>query len=91
MSQQIYVGNLSWNTSNEALRLAFEPFGKVTEARWQRWDAARKQGLGCVSFERAKDAAQAISAMNDHDINGQLIQVGESMDEVLSRKREKWR
>ena len=79
MSKKIFVGNLSWNTTDESLREAFEAHGTVTEAKviLER-DTGRSRGFGFVTMEDGGDAA--ISAMDGQNLDGRDVRVNEAQD-----------
>jgi len=81
MSKKLFVGGLSWNTTDQSLQTAFSRFGEVTEARViTDRDTGRSRGFGFVTFENAEHASAAISAMNETDLDGRTIKVNEAMD-----------
>ena len=73
------MGGLSWNTTDDSLRRAFEEFGEVTEARvvYER-DTGRSRGFAFVSFKNVTDGDAAISKMDGADLDGRQIRVSES-------------
>jgi len=90
MAKQVFVSNLDWNTSDEALHRAFAPYGDILEARWLKWDAGRRYGLGVVSFRDDAAARAAIAAMQDAELDGHRLVVDTSEETVTARKRERW-
>jgi len=73
---RLFVGSLSWETSDNDLRAAFEEFGKVSDAVVvQDRDTGKSRGFGFVTMEDRKDAAKAIEAMNDAELHGRNIVV----------------
>ncbi|MEI8202628.1 MAG: RNA-binding protein [Bacteroidota bacterium] len=75
----IYVGNLSFNTSNEDLRLLFESYGDVDAAKVvinQRWQ--RSKGFGFVEMTWDDHAKAAISALQGTEFMGRPIKVAEA-------------
>ncbi|MGF1467613.1 MAG: RNA recognition motif domain-containing protein [Sandaracinaceae bacterium] len=76
MSNRLFVGGLSWNTTEEGLREAFEAFGEVTDAKGiTDRDTGRSRGFGFVSFTRASDAERAIQEMDGRDLDGRSVRV----------------
>ena len=77
----IYVGNLSWNSTEEGLQAAFEAFGEVTSAKIiSDRETGRSRGFGFVEMTDASAAKQAIEAMNDKDLDGRTLRVNEARE-----------
>ncbi|KAJ7928611.1 hypothetical protein B0H13DRAFT_990965 [Mycena leptocephala] len=76
MSAKVYVGNLSWNTTDDTLRNAFSEFGQVLDSIVMRdRDTGRSRGFGFVTFGSAQEAESAISNLNEQDLDGRRIKV----------------
>jgi len=81
MSKKLFVGGVSWSTTEEGLRKAFESFGEVTEAKIiTDRETGRSRGFGFVTFADAADAMAAISKMDGTDLDGKTIRVNEAQD-----------
>ncbi|MBM4291017.1 MAG: RNA-binding protein, partial [Deltaproteobacteria bacterium] len=79
MSKKIFVGGLSWGTTDQSLREAFEQFGEVADARVIKdRDTGRSRGFGFVTFEDEASVAEAIEKMNDSTLDGRTIRVSEA-------------
>lgn len=79
--KKLFVGGLSWNTTDDGLRQAFERFGEVTEAKViTDRDTGRSRGFGFVSFSDDQAASTAINEMNGTDLDGRTIKVNEAED-----------
>lgn len=75
---KLFVGNLSWQTTDAQLRAAFEPFGPVLSARViTDRETNRSRGFGFVEMEDAH-ATAAIAAMNGKQLDGRAITVNEA-------------
>lgn len=75
----IYVGNISWNMTDEDLRALFSPYGNVSSAKILRDKVSgRSKGFGFVEMESADEAQSAISGLNETDQHGRKIVVNES-------------
>jgi hypothetical protein len=75
---KLFVGNLSWQTTDAQLRAAFEPFGPVLSARViTDRETNRSRGFGFVEMEDAH-ATAAIAAMNGQQLDGRAITVNEA-------------
>ncbi|KAI8596086.1 hypothetical protein EDD21DRAFT_389368 [Dissophora ornata] len=76
MSNKLFVGSLSWNTTDESLRQAFEEFGNVIDSTVVKdRETGRSRGFGFVSFGSDTEAESAIAAMNDQELDGRRIKV----------------
>ena len=73
-SIEIYVGNLSYDLTEDRLRSEFEAFGKVNSARiiTNRYNGKSK-GFGFVHMPNEKEVEAAIAALNDKDILGRKL------------------
>ena len=72
----IYVGNLSYEASDEDLRQAFESFGKVEKATVikDRF-SGRSKGFGFVEMPDDTEGKAAIEGMNGKDLKGRPVKV----------------
>ncbi len=74
----IYVGNLSHETTEDDLRQAFEAFGQVISVKIVRGRATGESvGFGFVGMPISDEGQTAISEMNGKDLKGQSIKVEE--------------
>ena len=81
MSNKLFVGGISWNTSDQGLAQAFEPFGDVIEAKIiTDRDTGRSRGFGFVSMGSADEARDAISQMDGASLDGRSLRVSEAQD-----------
>jgi RNA recognition motif-containing protein len=77
MSKKLYVGNLSFQTTDQELADAFGQFGTVTSAQVVTdRDTGRSRGFGFV--EMADGAEQAIQSMNGAQLQGRTLTVNEA-------------
>jgi RNA recognition motif-containing protein len=75
----IYVGNLSYNTDDAALRVAFEPHGEVTSAQVvMDRETGRSRGFGFVEMSSDEQAKAAIAALNGTELDGRTLNVNEA-------------
>ncbi|MBI1784570.1 RNA-binding protein [Candidatus Sumerlaeota bacterium] len=75
----IYVGNLSYSTTSDDLRAAFEAYGKVTSASViTDRDSGRSKGFGFVEMADAEGGKAAIAALDGKDLSGRQIKVNEA-------------
>ncbi len=79
MSQKIYVGNLGFSISNEALSEKFAQYGTVSSAKViMDRDTNRSKGFGFVEMSSSAEASKAISALNGTDFDGRQMNVSEA-------------
>ncbi len=75
----IYVGNLSLETTDEAIRNAFESFGQVASAKVIRDKyTGQSRGFGFVEMPVQTQAQAAITSMNGKELMGKQINVNEA-------------
>lgn len=76
MSNKLFVGNLSFNTTENDLQDAFAAHGTVTETNLMMDRAtARPRGFGFVTMSSAEEAQNAIEALNGRDLDGRALTV----------------
>ena len=76
---KVYVGNLSFQTTEETLRLAFEAHGAVTEAAVVTdRDTGRPRGFGFVTMPDDDQGRAAIEALDGSDLEGRALKVNEA-------------
>ena len=75
----IYVGNLSYNISDDELREAFAAFGDVSSATviMDRM-TGRSKGFGFVEMPIKEEAEAAIEALDGSDLKGRNVRVNEA-------------
>ncbi len=75
----IYVGNLSRAVTEEELRRAFEPFGKVDAATLIKDKfSGEPRGFGFVDMPVQAEAEAAITGLNGKDLQGQALVINEA-------------
>ena len=76
MSNRLFVGGLSWDTTDDTLRSAFSQFGEVTDVKViTDRDSGRSRGFGFVTFEDSDSAAAAKADLNGTELDGRTIRV----------------
>lgn len=79
MAKKLYVGNLSYGTTDQALQEAFSQFGVVTSASViMDKMTGRSKGFGFVEMANDEEAQQAIDAMNGKELDGRTLTVNEA-------------
>lgn len=75
----IYVGNLSFETSESDLQAAFAAYGAVSAARIATdRDTGRARGFGFVEMANQAEAQAAIAGLNGKDLHGRTLTVNEA-------------
>lgn len=75
----IYVGNMSYSTSEDELRSLFEEHGQVDAVRViTDRDTGRPKGFAFVEMTDDTEAAAAIEAVNGKEIGGRTLTVNEA-------------
>ena len=77
--KNIFVGNLNFNATEEAVRSLFERYGAVNSARIMTdRDTGRSRGFAFVEMENETEADQAINALNGFQMDGRTLNVNEA-------------
>jgi RNA recognition motif-containing protein len=81
MGKKLYVGNLSYNTTEDTLRNLFSEFGSVASAKiiFNR-DTGESKGFGFVEMGSDEEASAAVAGANGRDFEGRQLRVNEAMD-----------
>jgi RNA recognition motif-containing protein len=82
MGSRLYVGNLSFQTSEETLRAAFEQDGrKVVDVKIVTdRDTGQPRGFGFVEMSSPADAQSAIEALDGQSLDGRTLKVNEAQE-----------
>ncbi len=76
MESKLYVGNLSYNVTEEQLRELFSQAGAITEvAMIMDRDTRRPKGFGFVEMATQVEAQKAIEMYNEHELDGRRLTV----------------
>jgi RNA recognition motif-containing protein len=77
--KNIFVGNLNFNATEEAVRSLFERYGVVNSARIMTdRDTGRSRGFAFVEMENEQEADNAINALNGYQMDGRALNVNEA-------------
>lgn len=79
MAKRLFVGGLSWDTTDESLKAAFAPAGAVESASviTDRM-SGRSKGFGFVEMTNDEEALAAIELLNGKQIDGRVVTVNEA-------------
>lgn len=84
MSKKLYVGNLSFNTTEEELRNVFAAYGEVhSVALITDRETGRLRGFGFVEMDD-EGAKAAIQGIDGTDVGGRTLKVNEAQDKPRS-------
>lgn len=76
MAENIYVGNLAFETDSAELERLFAEHGQVTKAQVVTdRDTGRSRGFGFVEMSSSDDARKAIDAIDGRDLGGRSLKV----------------
>lgn len=75
----IFVGNLSFGTTEDSLRALFEQFGAIDRVNVVTdRDTGRSRGFAFVEMGSDEDARRAISALDGKELDGRALRVNEA-------------
>jgi cold-inducible RNA-binding protein len=78
-NSKLFVGNLSFNTTENDLRDAFGAHGTVAEVNLMMdRESGRPRGFGFVTMSTSEEAQAAISALNGKNVDGRDLTVNEA-------------
>ena len=81
MGRKLYVGNLSFDTTDQTLQDTFSTYGEVTSATVIKdRDTNRSKGFGFVEFSQDADAQKAKGAMDGKELDGRSLRVDEAKE-----------
>jgi RNA recognition motif-containing protein len=87
MSKNIYVGNLSFSTTEQEIRAAFEAYGQVISVKLvEDRETGRPRGFGFVEMDDA-GAREAIKNLDGKEFGGRNLKVNEAKPRV---ERSRW-
>ena len=77
--KNLFVGNMSFQTTAADLRALFEPFGQLARVHVAMdRETGRARGFGFVEMTNDEEAAKAIAALDGKDIGGRNLKVNEA-------------
>uniref|UniRef100_A0A8C7RSL8 RRM domain-containing protein n=1 Tax=Oncorhynchus mykiss TaxID=8022 RepID=A0A8C7RSL8_ONCMY len=76
---KLFVGGLSFDTTEESLAEAFAKYGNIAKVDVIRdKETGRSRGFGFVKYDNAEDAKDALDGMNGKSVDGRTIRVDEA-------------
>jgi RNA recognition motif-containing protein len=81
MAKKIYVGNMSFDTTEDDLKALFSAYGEVVSANviTDRY-TGRSRGFGFVEMSADEEAGSAIAELNEKEVNGRILKVNEAKE-----------
>src|SRR5438876_12265971 len=77
--KNLFVGNMSFQTTESDLRAAFEQYGEITRIQVMTdRDTGRARGFAFVEMADEQAAANAIAGLNGKELNGRALNVNEA-------------
>jgi len=75
----IYIGNMSFDTTEDQLRQAFEAYGEVSSVKViTDRDTGQAKGFAFVEMSAQAEGTAAIGGLNGHELNGRELNVNEA-------------
>jgi RNA recognition motif-containing protein len=79
VSTKLFVGSLPWSVNDQSLQETFEAHGTVVSAKViMDRDTGRSRGFGFVEMSDTQEAKDAMTALNNSELNGRNIIVNEA-------------
>jgi RNA recognition motif-containing protein len=95
--KNIFVGNLSFNSSEQDIRALFEAYGTVDRVNIVTdRDTGQPRGFGFVEMSNDAEGDRAIAAVNGHEVDGRALNVNEARPKTggggggFGRKPSRW-
>lgn len=87
----LYVSNLSFNTTDDSLKQLFEKFGAVSSSKViiDR-ETGRSRGFGFVEMSSQKEANEAMQALNNKEFDGRAMSVSEAREKPARSDNKRW-
>ena len=77
--KNLFVGNLTFDTTEDSLRELFAPMGEVQQVRIMTdRDTGKSRGFAFVEMANDEDAAKAIAALNGKELGGRALTINEA-------------
>ena len=81
MAKRLFIGNLSYSSTDDSLRKAFEAFGTVVDATIiTNRHTGQSKGFGFVEMSTDAEAAKAVAELNGKPLDGRPLTVNEARE-----------
>jgi len=88
MGRRLYVGNLSFNTTELELREVFSQYGAVAETKIVTdRETGRPRGFAFIEMASEQDAKEAIDQLNGRELGGRALTVNEAQERSGTGRR----
>ncbi len=92
MENKLYVGNLSYSTTEDDLREAFGAFGQVVSSNIiTERDTGRSKGFAFVEMSTEEEATNALNGMNGAELGGRTLRVDRARPRSEGRRPQRRR
>lgn len=89
MAKKLYIGNLSYTTTDESLKAACSQFGTVDSAIIiSDKMSGRSKGFGFVEMSTEEEALKVIEGLNGQEVDGRAIRISEARPQEDRPKRD---
>lgn len=86
MSNKVFVGGLSWNTSEHGLENFFSEVGSISSVKIiTDRDTGRSRGFGFVEFTTNNEAADAVEKFDGAELDGRSLKVNIAQERAPRR------
>jgi len=85
--KEIFVKNLSWNTSDDSIKEYFGKYGNVTRVNILKRDDGKSKGIGFVCFEKAAEAQAAFDDASKIELDGRSISLNWANEKKRKNRR----
>ena len=86
---QIYIGNMSYQTTEESIRALFEEYGTVEKITLiTDRETQRPKGFGFVIMDNDDEATKAIEELNQKEFEGRSLKINEAKPKEFKPRRE---
>ena len=77
--KNLFIGNMSFKTTETELRSLFEPFGEISRVNVVTdRDTGQARGFGFVEMTNDGEAQKAITSLNGKEVDGRALNVNEA-------------
>ncbi|HED09116.1 MAG TPA: RNA-binding protein [Caldithrix abyssi] len=87
----LYVGNLSYDMTDEDLQQVFEEYGTVNKVNIiMDRDSGRSKGFGFVEMENSEDGEKAVQELDGQEVKGRNLKVNQARPREEKPRRQSW-
>ncbi len=87
----LYVGNLSYDMTDEDLQQVFEEYGTVSKVNIiMDRDSGRSKGFGFVEMENSEDGEKAVQELDGQEVKGRNLKVNQARPREERPRRQSW-